>query len=185
MLTCMVSTLILWKIYKLWLKECDNHNKNNILCLSKVLLNDNLTFPSSFPVPWGLRSYLIDRFLPQLSCSNPLCLHWLSPNFQQKWLNSDNRTIFALLSNEYGHIIFVLSVCLFVVNIYLHYKFWTVKDRDFMFGMYIQLMMPFYMTPSAMTLWLLMLTFTYKTWFILFYFVTVGDIHFFSSMVSD
>ena len=150
----MVSTLILWKIYKLWLKECDNHNKNNILCLSKVLLNDNLTFPSSFPVPWGLRSYLIDRFLPQLSCSNPLCLHWLSPNFQQKWLNSDNRTIFALLSNEYGHIIFVLSVCLFVVNIYLHYKFWTVKDRDFMFGMYIQLMMPFYMTPSAMTLWL-------------------------------
>ena len=60
-------------------------------------------------------------------------------------------------SNDRGHIVFVLSVCLFVclsvVNFNLRYNFWTVSDRDFIFGMRTPLMMPFQMTPRSMTLW--------------------------------
>ena len=56
-----------------------------------------------------------------------------------------------------GHIVFVLSVCLsvclFVVNFNLRYNIWTVRDRDFIFGMHTPLMMPFQMTPRSMTLW--------------------------------
>ena len=43
-------------------------------------------------------------------------------------------------SNDWGHIVFVLSVCLSVVNFNLRYNFWTVRDRDFIFGMHIPLM---------------------------------------------
>ena len=46
-----------------------------------------------------------------------------------------------------------LSVCLSVVNFNLRYNIWTVRDRDFMFGMHTPLMMPFQMTPRSMTLW--------------------------------
>ena len=64
-------------------------------------------------------------------------------------------------SKDRGHIVFVLSVCLFVclfvclsvVNFNLGYNFRTVRDRDFIFGMHTPLMMPFQMTPSSMTLW--------------------------------
>ena len=60
-----------------------------------------------------------------------------------------------------GHIVFVLSVCLSVclfvclsvVNFNLRYNIWTVRDRDFIFGMHTPLMMPFQMTPRSMTLW--------------------------------
>ena len=55
-----------------------------------------------------------------------------------------------------GHIVFVLSVCLFVclsvVNFNLRYNFSTVRDREFIFGMHTTLMMPFQMTPRSMTL---------------------------------
>ena len=72
---------------------------------------------------------------------------------------------YAPRSNDMGHIVFVLSVCLFVclsvclfvrlsvVNFNLHYNFWTVRDRDFIFGMHTPLMMSFQMTPRSMTLW--------------------------------
>ena len=47
-------------------------------------------------------------------------------------------------------------VCLFVlsvVNFNLCYNFWTVRDRDFIYGMYTPLMISFQMTPRSMTLW--------------------------------
>ena len=37
--------------------------------------------------------------------------------------------------NDWGHVVFVLSV----VNFNLHYNFWTVKDRSFIFGMHTSL----------------------------------------------
>ena len=55
-----------------------------------------------------------------------------------------------------GGILFLscLSVCLFVclsvVNFNLRYNFWTVRDRDFIFGMHISLMTPFQLTPRSM-----------------------------------
>ena len=58
-----------------------------------------------------------------------------------------------------GHLVFVLSVtvCLSVSddsvakNFNLGHNFWIVKDRDFIFGMHIQLVKPFQMTPRSMT----------------------------------
>ena len=46
-----------------------------------------------------------------------------------------------------------LFVCLSVVNFNLCYNFWTVRDRDFIFGMHTPLIMPFQMTPRSITLW--------------------------------
>ena len=46
-----------------------------------------------------------------------------------------------------------LFVCLSVVNFNLGYSFWTVRDRDFIFGMHTPLMIPFQMTPRSLTLW--------------------------------
>ena len=56
---------------------------------------------------------------------------------------------YALRSNDRGHLVFVLSV----VNFNLRYNFWTIRDRDFIFGMHTPLMTPFQMTPRSMTLW--------------------------------
>ena len=42
-----------------------------------------------------------------------------------------------------------LSVCLSVVNFNLHYYFWTIRDRDFIFGMHTPLMTPFQMTTTS------------------------------------
>ena len=43
--------------------------------------------------------------------------------------------------------IFFCPVCLFVylsvVKLYIHINFWTLGDKDFIFGMHTQLMMPF------------------------------------------
>ena len=44
-----------------------------------------------------------------------------------------------------------LFVCLSVVNFNIRYNFWTVRGRDFIFGMHTPLMMPFQMTPRSMT----------------------------------
>ena len=44
-----------------------------------------------------------------------------------------------------------LFVCLSVVNFNLRFNFWTVRDRDFTFGMHTPLMTPFQMTPRSMT----------------------------------
>ena len=58
-----------------------------------------------------------------------------------------------------GHIVFVLSVCLAVVNFNLCYNFWTVRDKtSFMLDMHTPLM-PFQLTPRSMTL---TVTFTLK-----------------------
>ena len=45
-----------------------------------------------------------------------------------------------------------LSVCLSVVNFNICYNFWTIRGRDFIFGMHTLLMKPFQMTPRSMTL---------------------------------
>ena len=70
-----------------------------------------------------------------------------------------------------GGILFLscVFVCLSVVNFNLRYNFWTVRDRDFIFGMHTPLMTPFEMTPRSMTL-KLKITF--------FYFVAAGGIEF-------
>ena len=57
-----------------------------------------------------------------------------------------NHSFYVPGSNDRGHIVFVLSVylfvCLFIVNFNLRYNFWTVRDRYFIFGMHTPLMMP-------------------------------------------
>ena len=56
-------------------------------------------------------------------------------------------------SNDQGHVVFDLSVCLSVVNFNIHYNFWTVRNGDFIFGQHTPLKIPFQMTPRSMTLW--------------------------------
>ena len=68
--------------------------------------------------------------------------------------------------DDRGHIVIVLSiclsvclsvwsfVCLFVVNFNLRYNFWTVRDRNLIFSMHTQVMMPFQMTPRSLWPWL-------------------------------
>ena len=46
-----------------------------------------------------------------------------------------------------------LSLCLSVVNCSLHYNFWTVRDRDFIFSKHTPLMMTFQMSLRSLTLW--------------------------------
>ena len=46
-----------------------------------------------------------------------------------------------------------LFVCLSVFNFNLRYNFWTVRDRDFIFGMHTALMTHLQMTPRSITLW--------------------------------
>ena len=69
---------------------------------------------------------------------------------------------YAPVSNDRGYIVSVMSVCLFVVclfvclsvvNFNLRYNFWTVRDGDFIYGMHTPLMTPFQMTPRSMTFW--------------------------------
>ena len=69
---------------------------------------------------------------------------------------SINSIFYAPGSNDRGHIVFVLSVCLSVclsvVNLNLRYNIRTVRDRDFIFDMHTPLMMLLQMTPRSMTL---------------------------------
>ena len=60
---------------------------------------------------------------------------------------------YAPWSNDRGYIV----VCLSVVNFNLYENFWTVKDREFIFGMHTPLRMHSQMTPRSVT-W----TFTLK-----------------------
>ena len=77
--------------------------------------------------------------------------------FGQHWCEVSLFIFYAPGSNDRGHIVFVLSVCLFVclsvVNFNIPYNFWTVRDRDFIFGMHTPLMMPFQMTPTDQVQW--------------------------------
>ena len=52
-----------------------------------------------------------------------------------------------------GILVFVLSVFNFYFNFNLSYNFWTLRDRDLIFGMHTPLMMPFQITPRSMSLW--------------------------------
>ena len=61
--------------------------------------------------------------------------------------------IFLFPRIEWSGAYWFCPVCLSVVNFNLRYNFWTVRDRDFIFGMHSPLMMPFQMTPRSMTLW--------------------------------
>ena len=58
-------------------------------------------------------------------------------------------------SNNGGGVLFLscLFVCLSVLNFNLRYNFWTVRGRDFIFGMHALLMVSFQITPRSMTLW--------------------------------
>ena len=51
------------------------------------------------------------------------------------------------------HIVFVLSVCLPVVNFNICYNFWTIREKDSVFGIHTPLMKPFTLTSRLMTLW--------------------------------
>ena len=63
-----------------------------------------------------------------------------------------------------GYLVFVLSVCHSVLkkNFNFNHNFWTIRDRDFIFGMYIELMKPFQMTPKLITSWPWPLTYISK-----------------------
>ena len=65
-------------------------------------------------------------------------------------------------------------VCLSVVNFNICYNFWTVRGRDFIFGMHTPLIMPFQMTLRSMTFMTLTLTFALKIAFLDF--VAAGGI---------
>ena len=61
-------------------------------------------------------------------------------------------------SNDRGHSF--CPACLSVVIFNICYNFWTIRDRDILFGMHTQLMMPFQMTPRYLVT--LILTFVLK-----------------------
>ena len=75
------------------------------------------------------------------------------------WLDFVASLIFRIFSIEFlfpqslilGHLVFVLSVTLWQKKYNLGLNFCTLRDRDFIFGMYIQLMKPFQLTPRSMT----------------------------------
>ena len=93
-----------------------------------------------------------------------MCLEKLSP-----------RGVFVPLGQPWSSFCPVcLSVCLSVVNFNLRYNFWTIRGRDFIFGMHTPLMIPFQMTPRSMTLWPWLLTFVLKIAFLDF--VATGGI---------
>ena len=86
-------------------------------------------------------------YLPQVYPEHGimLCKLMFPLSGQKPWLGI--LTFLCPVSNNQGHIVFALLVCLFVVNINIRYNFWN--------GMYTQLIMPFQMTPRSMsmTLW--------------------------------
>ena len=74
--------------------------------------------------------------------------------------------IYAPGSNDQGHIVFVLSVCLFFVCLFVCLSVCLLStltfaitfelkrgNGDFIFSMHTPLMKPFQMTPRSMTLW--------------------------------
>ena len=69
--------------------------------------------------------------------------------------NTQITIIFMPQEWNLGLLLFVLSVCLSVANIILNlgHTFWTIRDRDFIFGKHTELMKPFRMTPRPTTLW--------------------------------
>ena len=64
-----------------------------------------------------------------------------------------NAAVHVLRSKDRRYIVFVLSVCLSVVNFKIRHKVWTAMDIDFIFCMHTPLMILFYKTPRLMTLW--------------------------------
>ena len=54
-----------------------------------------------------------------------------------------NKNFYAPRLNDCEHIDFVLSFCLSVVSLNLQFNFLTLRDRDFILGMHIPLMMLF------------------------------------------
>ena len=114
------------------------------------------------------RNFILGRLVRRnIFCEGAL---WFEKQVLRRWHHQDSWVsswqyfrgfFYAPGSNDWGHIVFVLSVCLFVclsvclfvVNFNLRYNFWTVIGIDFIFGMHTLLMMPFQMTPRSMTLW--------------------------------
>ena len=89
-------------------------------------------------------------FMPSEWNSGAFSFFFLSP----EW-NSGTSSFCPVCLSVY------LSVCLWlsVMSLWqkkklnLGHNFWTVRDRDFIFVIYTQLMKPFQMTPRSMTLW--------------------------------
>ena len=73
-----------------------------------------------------------------------------------------------------------LSVCLSAVNFNLGYNFWTVIDRDFIFGMHTPLMMPCKWHQGLNDL--VTLTFTFVLKIVFLNFVAAGGIVFHKHM---
>ena len=65
-------------------------------------------------------------------------------NFMMVW--------FVFMSLDQGQYCFC-PVCLSIVNFKRCYNFWTVRDRDFIFGILTQLMMPFKWHKRWFTIW--------------------------------
>ena len=102
------------------------------------------------PLPW-LLTYLKVKFVARRGIT---ILHGkLPPQIHFPSMKIQFHQFYAPGLNDRGHIVFVLSVCLSVVNFNIRYNFWTVRGRDFIFGMHILLMTPFQMTLRSMTLW--------------------------------
>ena len=55
--------------------------------------------------------------------------------------------LYAPTSIDQGHFVFVLSVCLSVVNFNLRYYFWTIRERDLIFGLHVHV----YSTNTALS----------------------------------
>ena len=85
-----------------------------------------------------------------LKCCFGLCCLWRHPCSRSKSFVYDPG------SNDWEHIVFVLSVCLSVClfvclsvinfNIRYTYNFWTARDRDFILSIPTQLMVPVWLT---------------------------------------
>ena len=73
-------------------------------------------------------------------------------------------------------LIVCLSVCLSVVNFDICYTFWTVRGRDFIFGIHTLLIMPFQMTPNTKVIDLVTLTLTFAIKIAFLDFVAAGGI---------
>ena len=91
-------------------------------------------------------------------CAMMLLIIWCAIilfSFVQSIENSEVCIIFIPPDRVIGSICFVLSVCLYVCLLStstFNINFWTERDRDFIFGMCTQLMIPFPKLPGSMTL---------------------------------
>ena len=105
---------------------------NECISESVACLKSRLSFGCSVDFKQGFLKQFPKHHLPNLQVMNFLC-----PGM------------------EFGGIYFFICLCVCCKKnpFNLHHNFWTVRDRDFIFGIYTQLMKPFHLTPMSMTSW--------------------------------